>query len=129
MGKLFWCEIFLLYLLTYCTQIKQKLSCSCFCVCDRRSAGTYIILVTFTLLTALFICACLSVCLLGLCMGYQILCSHCRESYRGDLSAEEMAALEQAAQIKAQALAKISSREQEIIAIAEGILLPAKKVR
>jgi len=40
-----------------------------------------------------------------------------------------MAALEQAAQIKAEALAKISSREQEIIAIAEGILLPSKKVK
>lgn len=59
-------------------------------------------------------------------LSYNVL--YIRDSYRGDLSAEEMAALEEAAQIKAMAISKITNREEEIIDIAEGLLLPSKKV-
>lgn len=46
----------------------------------------------------------------------------CRDAYRGDLSREEMAALEEAARAKALALNTISNREKEILAIADGLL-------
>lgn len=45
---------------------------------------------------------------------------HCRDSYQGALSEEEMVALEEAAKEKANALSVIQDREQEIRDIRDG---------
>ena len=54
-------------------------------------------------------------------------CTH-RDAYQGALSEEEMAALEQAAREKSQALSLIEAREKEIRDIRDG-QLTSKKVR
>ena len=52
----------------------------------------------------------------------------CRDAYQGALSEEEMAALEQVARDKSNALALIEDREREIRAIRDG-QITSKRVR